>query len=89
MFYTEHLVFAVHFHTMAFVVLLATLMVVRTSDLELHGVAAAGIFIYLALSLRNVYGQSWISSLLKATAISVVYLIFLVISIAGATFASI
>ncbi len=73
-FYVEHLIFSLHFHAFAFLVLLCQLLVGG----ETYGDLAAGILLlYLFLALRTVYRQSVGKTILKVFLLTFSYSIVL------------
>jgi hypothetical protein len=79
LFYGEHLVFALHTHTYALLVLLA-------ASLAPSAVApfiALAVPVYKLLAMRRVYGGRWRTTLLRSAAITVPYLLatFLVMAV--------
>ena len=67
-FYTEHLIFAIHFHTFAFVVSFLFLWLDYYQDKFLFSMLLIlGIPLYLLIAMKVVYGQGWIKTMVKAT----------------------
>ena len=77
--YTEHLVFALHLHTFWFLAL--ALAVPGLSALK--GMAMLAVPIYGWLALRRVYGGRWWARLLRASVISLLYLMTLALVTVG------
>lgn len=90
--FAEHLVFALHFHTAAFVVATAhTLLVplttsasaLRVPALVLDGAVQFYLLPYLYLSQRVVYGGSWPATLLKMALLLAGYVAALLLALVG------
>jgi len=78
--YLDHLVFALHYH--AFVFLDLTALIVLGRPWVPSAVARAlilllwiGLFIYLPIALRRVYGGSWARTLLKLLGLGILYIL--------------
>ncbi|MBT8114408.1 MAG: DUF3667 domain-containing protein [Arenicella sp.] len=88
MFYTEHLVAAVHNQCFLYLVLLIfsfiPLLVPATWSGWIQFVTGAWIPVYMLLSLKNVYRQSWPLTILKYVVLTVSYLILLFCGMAAA-----
>ena len=84
--YAAHLVFGAHLHAFAFLV--ATLFVFVPLA-PLRALLACWALLYAMLSLRAVYGGSWIGILLRATAIAIVYLALFALAVAALVVAAI
>lgn len=85
-YYSDHAIFSLHFHSLAFLLMLVTLLldeIFRVQFFESYIILI--LFIYLVLALKNVYGRSLIRSLFKAAWISMLYSIsiLIVLSIVG------
>lgn len=78
--YGEHLVHAAHDH--AFVFIAATAMVLAPWR-ALSVAIGFGVAAYLLLSMRAVYGGSWLGVLLRASILATVYLVLVSLAIAG------
>ncbi len=83
--YTQHIIFALHFHSFAFIFLMA--MGVAQMFLPMDKTwfivllfEIGCIFIYLCFALRNVYSQSLVLSSLKALGIFILYVMALLLS---------
>jgi uncharacterized membrane protein (GlpM family) len=57
-FYSEHLIFSLHFHTLMFIIFTLWLLL-NLVNLHIGLVFLAAILGYLLLSLKNVYLQGW------------------------------
>jgi hypothetical protein len=83
----EHLTFSLHFHTFVFVVLTIVALGQKLWGTPLTGhpaVAAwltAGFAAYLLLSMKRVYGQGWIRTVLKFALVSTSYFVLIAISL--------
>jgi hypothetical protein len=70
----EHLIFALHFHSFAFV--LATLVIVARPVLPpgfIGGLFLVPAALYLLLALKRVYGQNWVKTAIKEVVLVVLY----------------
>lgn len=76
-YYVEHLVHSVHFHTFIFTVLLFAILVNIATGWNGFGWLFGIGFIYLFLSLRVVYSQSYIKSFIKAILVVMTYSVLL------------
>jgi hypothetical protein len=90
-FYAEHVVFALHTHAFAFLVfalalgaLVAPAGPVATVLRAVAGVAVPAIPLYFLIALKRVYGQSWVKTLVKASALGVTYSVLLALGLVGA-----
>lgn len=77
-FYMDHLIFALHFHAFAFVVLTLNSVFIRLWD-PLSGplriLLWSWFLTYLALALRRIYGGSWALTVVKLLCLIVIYFI--------------
>lgn len=85
-FYFDHLIHALHLHTAAYVTLALLLPMERAASqhwllLFVHVALFAYIAAYLAISLRQVYGATWVATSIKAIAIFFGYATILAISL--------
>ncbi|TAM97673.1 MAG: DUF3667 domain-containing protein [Chitinophagaceae bacterium] len=85
-FYSDHAIFSLHFHSLAFLLMLVTFLLdtmFRVHFFESYTVLI--LFIYLGLALKNVYKRSLVGSFFKAVWISILYSIsiLIVLSIVG------
>ncbi|HEX5001972.1 MAG TPA: DUF3667 domain-containing protein [Bacteroidia bacterium] len=87
-YYTEHLVYSLHIHTLLFIMLLFGILVRLITAFDLTPYVFAGMFLYLVLSLKNVYENKFPMTLLKSVLVTFVYLIFVMVSILIATVGS-
>jgi len=73
-YFVDHLVFSLSMHTFAFVVLIAAAIAAQIiSGIWVAWLTAAVLALYLLLSLKRFYGQSWTVTGLKFVGIGVVY----------------
>jgi len=78
-FYIEHLIFSLHFHSFAF--LLMMLFIVLQLEFEaLFGFVVLGILVYLFLAMRRAYGQSRTVTLVKYSMLLFGYMVTLIIA---------
>jgi hypothetical protein len=80
LYYVDHLVFAIHFHSVCFALLLVNILLVNifTNELfnnMLSAVSLAGIPVYLFFSLRKVYSSSVVRVLMKMVLLVLLYFI--------------
>lgn len=79
-FYVEHLVHSVHFHTFLFTVFLFGILAHQVTGWNGYGWLFAIGFIYLFLSLRMVYSQSYLKSFIKSILVVFAYSLLLTIA---------
>jgi Protein of unknown function (DUF3667) len=84
--YAAHIIFAIHYHSFAFLVLLATnlLSTIIPSfavGLTILGIGLMILILYLVMALKKVYGQSLFISILKGMAVSILYILMLILSL--------
>jgi hypothetical protein len=77
-FYSEHLIFSLHFHTLSFIIFILWSLL-NMLNLHIGLVFLAAILVYLMLSLRNVYTQGWIKTTVKFLLITIVYSLSIVV----------
>ena len=85
-FYSEHLVFGLHTHAVAFVVfsLIALLALVDAEWIDpVVLVLTLTIPLYFLLAMKRVYRQGWIKTLVKATLLGVIYNVVLISGVVG------
>lgn len=89
--YAEHLVFALHFHAFSFLVLpldallnmylrahlTPPLGALTVAAVVITGVVELGVVVYLHMSLRRVYGGSWLGTVARTVALVSGYLVML------------
>jgi hypothetical protein len=73
-FYVEHFVFALHVHSMAFVLFTAGML--AGPDTPLPGILAMWMVLYVFLAMKKVYAQGIIRTFLKFSALAGAYMIF-------------
>ncbi|HEX5553087.1 MAG TPA: DUF3667 domain-containing protein [Chitinophagaceae bacterium] len=75
-YYVDHAILSLHFHSVAFLLMLLFLLADTVFHLSILGdFTLPLLFIYLVLALRNVYHQSLMLSLFKGLAVSILYLV--------------
>src|SRR5262249_47998000 len=95
-FYIDHLVYALHIHSFAYVGLiligLLTMAVGRVASGAIAGWLIALFWIAFAvqifLSIRRVYRQGWVKTVIKFWLGGAVYLVILLLGLAGTFFAT-
>ncbi|AXY73082.1 DUF3667 domain-containing protein [Paraflavitalea soli] len=85
-YYTQHVIFSIHFHSFVFLLLLLMKLVKWIFPNEWFGlildiITVLILFIYLAIALKNAYKQSFGLSLTKAIGVSLLYLVSLVAAV--------
>jgi hypothetical protein len=86
--YPGHLVFALHLHSVGFLVGAALLLLAMVSNVVAAALAVSlllGLFVYFVLALRRVYGAGTTLTLLKAVGMAVVYGALLLTTLASIT----
>lgn len=71
-FYSEHLIFSLHFHTLLFIIFTLWL-VLNLVNLHIGLLFLAVILTYFLLSLKNVYAQGWMKTTMKFLLLTGVY----------------
>lgn len=85
-YYSEQLVYSVHYHTLAFLLLLGSLLLGELlSGFNLSGIALAACLIFFLLSLKNVFEEPWGKTILKTCLLTIGYLVFFAVSLLAAT----
>jgi hypothetical protein len=79
LYYTEHLVFALHLHAFWFLAIGLALLPLPWVD----GIALAAAPLYALLAMRRVYAGRWWPLLLRAAVLSLAYLVTLGVALAG------
>ena len=86
--YSQHLVFALHVHAVAFFALAAAQLPNFTGSIPLAVAVGVPLVlfvpVYVVRALRRVYGSGWTLTLLKAAGIWVAYLLIFVTAVSGA-----
>jgi len=77
-YYAEHLVFALHFHAFAFLVLTVDTLL---GNLDWFIWTPLVLAVYLFVALKTVYGQSWLKTTLKFALLVSVYGLALILSL--------
>lgn len=80
--YVHHLIFGVHFHAFAFLVLTPVLLLVVVSSGEwlvyLTGAAMLWITVWHVLALRRIHGEGWAKTIFKSLVVLWLYFSFVV-----------
>jgi hypothetical protein len=92
-YYTQHVIFSIHFHSFFFLVFLCINLLGGLPYLNKFGdllflILVFTAFIYLLFALKHTYGQSFWLSAIKALSISIIYILALVLGIVGLAFIS-
>lgn len=95
-YFAPHVIHSVHFHTLLFVLAIVLIFISKGAPLiglpfptnKIGLIFFLAAFTYLIFTLRNVYRQSFISSLFKGLLITFIYLFVLAAAMAGAAFGS-
>jgi hypothetical protein len=81
-FYYEHLIFSVHAHTLTFIFAIITVLLntYLPSDLAetINAIFTLVFMVYFIISIKTVYGKTWLASILYAILVGVLYLIIFV-----------
>jgi len=89
-YYADHLIFGFHLHTIILLLLLINFTVSRLLDVSLTDWVYLGIFVYLFLSLKRIYNDSYLKTFFKSLLIYIFYsffvLIFIVLAMASLIF---
>jgi hypothetical protein len=80
-FYAAHLYYSIHFHAFAFLLLSAAVVLRQPSGNAIVGFAMTWIFVYHFLSLRRVFGGSWLQTALKGTAAWSIYFALVLVAV--------
>lgn len=73
-FYTEHLIYSIHLHTFSFLLILVVLWINHFQDVvNLAPPAILGIMVYMTISMKVVYGQGWLKTMMKGALVFWVY----------------
>ena len=81
LFYTEHLVFSLHFHTVIFILLMIWIGISFITDADLAWVMLSAIALYLVLALHQVHRQTWTRTIIKSLFIIFIYSICITASL--------
>ena len=76
--YSDHLVFSMYFHSLAFLLLIIS-MILGWVGLQIDFVFVLAIFTYLLIMLKRVYGQRWVKTSLKFILLSFNYSLSIII----------
>jgi len=82
-YYIEHLVFNLHIHSFAFILILFQIIVGKFISIDITLVTVFTLLIYFILALKSYYQQSWVKTIFKTGIIGLLYIIILGFSIAG------
>lgn len=80
--YLQHLIFALHYHSFVYLLLLVD-FVVEAIARPLEGLLVLALVIYLPLALRRCYGGSWLGAISRAAILMVSYGLTLLIGFAA------
>jgi len=84
-FYWEHLIFSLHIHTIIFILLavFTLLEMVLSADYEIPItiIQFLGLLVYLPLALREVYGYTWPTTVVRLVLMSIPYFLALIIAL--------
>jgi hypothetical protein len=89
--YAEHLLFFLHVHAFFFSVMTLVVLVAEAAEVwpalssiaSLIGLLLWSLPVYTIFAMRRVFGRSWTRTLVKASALFVVYMVVLAITLAG------
>jgi len=89
-YYIEHLVYALHIHTFLYMGIIVTSLLAMVANRWVPGISGliigllcCAIFVQIFLSIRRVYRQGWFFSAFKFLLGGVVYLVILILGVAG------
>lgn len=84
-YYVDHAIFSLHFHSLAFMLMLVSLLADRLFNISIfESYAILLLFIYLVAALHRVYQQSIVRSFFKALALTIMYSIAICVVLASA-----
>ncbi len=75
MYYVEHLVFALHYHVAAYLIISIGIIVNYFVDSSWTNLSALVVLGYIFLALKKYYGQGWLKTTLKYFALHIAYVI--------------
>lgn len=78
-FYSEHIIFAIHFHVIILIILLINMILGKILHQSVFGYLFIGIILYQFLSMKKVYQQGYGKTLLKLLLIDFIYFILLIL----------
>lgn len=81
--YVQHLIFALHFHALAFLVFAAATGFLITDSATLHTIGGWFLllpFVYLFIAMHHVYEQGWLKTGIKVTLLLGIYNTFIAIA---------
>ena len=76
LYFSEHLIFGFHFHTIILLLLLTASFVSSIFDVSILWLILFGIYFYLFFSLKRVFNDSYKKTILKSLLVFIVYVIF-------------
>lgn len=74
LYYSEHLIFAIHFHSLVFI-LLSVWLLLSLVNTSIGFLMVPIILVYFLLLLRKIYGQSWRKTIFKFLLLGFIYTI--------------
>jgi Protein of unknown function (DUF3667) len=87
-FYVEHLVYALHIHTFFYVAVIITSLAVMAANRTvpvlagwITAIMVIAILVQIFLSIRRVYGQGWLMTMIKFLFGGFIYLVILIIGV--------
>lgn len=86
--YFHHIIFALHYHSVLFTILLLSELSVLLFSFSFIKTAWVAVFVYLFVALHNVYGNSWFKTFMKFLGVIVLYLILTAIGIVASAVVS-
>jgi hypothetical protein len=89
--YAEHLLFFLHVHAFFFSAMSLVVLVAEAAEVwpalssaaSLAGLLLWSLPVYTIFAMRRVFGRSWTRTLVKASALFLVYMVVLAITLAG------
>lgn len=88
-FYVQHLVFILHFHSLVFLFWIVEAIVLKLVDFTyLKPIFILYFLVYFVLAMKFVYRQSWFKTLIKSALFIVLYLLTFILVFAGTFFIS-
>lgn len=77
-YYSEHLILGFHLHTIILLLLLINFAMMRLFDIDITDYIFWAFFVYLFLSLKRIYNDSYIKTFFKTLLVYFMYLIFVI-----------
>lgn len=84
--YVGHAIFALHYHSFIFLLLLLSLLINNIFKVSVTGYAILIIFVYLIAGLHNLYKQSILRSVFKGFILTTIYAIAISFALVGVSF---